>query len=402
MVNSTDQFQHLNCDHLRKTRKSIFHFPASSSYDVYFRQIEQPLELLRIATAVQARYKSFQSIERVSTTKLKVIFTNREDANKIVMDSSFSASYRVFIPATSVEINGVIDLEGMDPSVIAQHGIGKFRRCDVNPVPLLQFSRLAKQTVDRSYVPSAAIKVTFAGTLLPDFVEIQNVRLPVRPYFPKPMFCHVCQRFGHTAKYCANQVRCPKCLHHHDSSDCSIINDFCRLCKEHHSHISQCRIFKAKERALRKKTRQSVKSSSNTIILQTPTESQPGVSTTVDSASTRTNEGPRVSSYKLKKQAQATSSGTTPSSNNLQNWTDRTQINDPPKCKKKKSEPHTSANIPSYSNSYPIELIISRICSVYQIDQSFVDIITTLMPIIKLFWGKIIEAAPLLGHFISP
>lgn len=257
MVNSTDQFQHLNSDHLRKTRKSIFHFPALSSYDVYFRQIEQPLELLRIATAVQARYKSFQSIERVSTTKLKVIFTNREDANKIVMDSLFSASYRVYIPAKSVEINGVIDLEGMDPSVIAQHGIGKFRRCDVNPVPLLQFSRLAKQTVDRSYVPSAAIKVTFAGTLLPDFVEVQNVRLPVRPYFPKPMFCHVCQRFGHTAKYCANQVRCPKCLHHHDSSDCSITNDFCRLCKEHHSHISQCRIFKAKEKALRKKTRQA-------------------------------------------------------------------------------------------------------------------------------------------------
>uniref|UniRef100_A0A1S4JKW5 Uncharacterized protein n=2 Tax=Culex quinquefasciatus TaxID=7176 RepID=A0A1S4JKW5_CULQU len=155
MVNSTDQFQHLNSDHLRKTRKSIFHFPALSSYDVYFRQIEQPLELLRIATAV--RYKSFHSIERVSTTKLKVIFTNREDANKIVMDSLFSASYRVYIPATSVEINGVIDLERMDPSMIAQHGIGKFHRCDVNPVPLLQFSRLAKQTVDQSYVPSAAI-----------------------------------------------------------------------------------------------------------------------------------------------------------------------------------------------------------------------------------------------------
>ncbi|EDS34781.1 conserved hypothetical protein [Culex quinquefasciatus] len=206
---------------------------------------------------------------------------------------------------------------------------------------------------DQSYVPSAAIKVTFAGTLLPDFVEVQNLRLPVRPFFPKPMFCH-------------------------------------------------CRIFKAKEKALRKKTRQSLKSSSNTIIRQTPTESQPGVSTTEDPASTRTNEGPRVSSYKLKKQAQATSSGTTPSSNNIQNRTNRTQINDPPKCKKKKSDPHTPANVPSYSNSYPIELIISRICSVYQIDQSFVDLITTLMPIIKIFWGKIIEAAPLLGHFISP
>ncbi|XP_055591528.1 uncharacterized protein LOC129743517 [Uranotaenia lowii] len=53
--------------------------------------------------------------------------------------------------------------------------------------------------------------LTIRGTVPPNHVWFGYLRVATRPYYPRPMQCFLCGKFGHTKVRCPNQPICPTC-----------------------------------------------------------------------------------------------------------------------------------------------------------------------------------------------
>ncbi|KAH9370726.1 hypothetical protein HPB48_013967 [Haemaphysalis longicornis] len=63
---------------------------------------------------------------------------------------------------------------------------------------------------------SRCLKVVFQCASLPASVKVGYVRHRVRPYVPRPLQCHKCQKLGHVSAACKNAVACKRCGDAHD------------------------------------------------------------------------------------------------------------------------------------------------------------------------------------------
>lgn len=103
-------------------------------------------------------------------------------------------------------------------------GEGKFKNPSLPSVKILEASRFTTKTNEVNKDGSAKIKptnevrVTFSGLTIPDFVNIDQLLIPVRKFHKKQMFCNTCKRYNHTEKFCNNKkteinLNSPKCIH---------------------------------------------------------------------------------------------------------------------------------------------------------------------------------------------
>ncbi|GAB0099031.1 hypothetical protein DMENIID0001_148510 [Sergentomyia squamirostris] len=60
-------------------------------------------------------------------------------------------------------------------------------------------------------VPSDMFIVTFDLPVRPTELRIGYLVMETRDYYPDPMRCFKCQRFGHTSSRCTNSATCPRC-----------------------------------------------------------------------------------------------------------------------------------------------------------------------------------------------
>lgn len=245
-------------------RVKIYPSSFSGPFLVYFRKKEKPINVLWISSEIYKKYKSVKEIKKISLDKLRVIFGSREDANTLLKSNIFSNSYRVYAPCDSCEISGVIYDEFLNCDDIRNHGSGTFKNQSISPVQILDCERLSKLLLagkDAKYVHSNCIKITFAGSVLPDFAIIDNVIFRVRLYYPKLMHCDHCLLFGHTSNFCSNKQKCSKCGERHSSSDCKDNSDACIYCKQKHMSLKECPIYKANQEKLNKKIKHKNRSS---------------------------------------------------------------------------------------------------------------------------------------------
>lgn len=252
----------------------------SGPFVVYFRKKEKPINVLLISSEVYKLYKSVKEIKKISLDKLRVVFGSRNDANDLLNSKLFFNLYRVYAPCDSCEINGIIYDEFLDCSDVINHGSGIFKNKSIKAVKILDCTRLSKlrySDKETKYEHSNCIKVTFAGSILPDFVLIDNVIFNVRLYFPKLMHCNRCLLFGHTSHFCSNKPKCSKCGDVHNSSDCEKQSDVCIYCRKIHHSFKDCSVFISNQQKfnqqLKNKNRLSysevIKSSDNFISLNT-------------------------------------------------------------------------------------------------------------------------------------
>ena len=69
-----------------------------------------------------------------------------------------------------------------------------------------------------------------------DTVKLGDCVYPVRPYFPLPIRCNSCQRYGHVESSCKNPTpRCGKCSAKHSTKDCTSQTLKCAACGGAHS-----------------------------------------------------------------------------------------------------------------------------------------------------------------------
>lgn len=152
---------------------------------MFVRQKDKPVKVLLVSAEVHKHYRSVKEVKQLGFTKVRIIFSDRSEANNVVYNELLSRLYRVYIPSGKVEIDGVINQAEMDLNCLTNEGFGKFDDPRVPQVSILECQQLAEVQVEgstKTYIPSNDIRVTFEGTILLDYVEIGQALIRVRVY----------------------------------------------------------------------------------------------------------------------------------------------------------------------------------------------------------------------------
>lgn len=119
-----------------------------------------------------------------------------------------------------------------------------------NVIQVRRFMRRVRDDGGRfSFVPTQAVAVTFASTILPNYICLDSWRHEVKRYIPPVKQCLKCLRYGHIAKFCRNTEVCSICTEHHNFKMCVVApkDAKCANCNGNHIAISSaCPIKKQK------------------------------------------------------------------------------------------------------------------------------------------------------------
>lgn len=107
--------------------------------------------------------------------------------------------------------------------------------------------RKITRKVNNEILPTNSIIATFNLPQLPVRVRVGFLSLNVRTYYPNPLRCFKCQRFGHSSKVCDSDEICGKCSMDGHQNDCTSTVE-CYNCAENHvSWSKECEIFKQEQ-----------------------------------------------------------------------------------------------------------------------------------------------------------
>lgn len=225
---------------------------------------------MQITKDLQKNYSGVVQCTKLNKSKLRVIVNSAVQANQIVKDQRFCLEYRVWIPAHKVEIDGVVTDEGLTLTDVSR-AVGRFKNPKLPPVEILECRQLGKVTTEgdkKTFVPSPSFRVTFAGSALPDYIELYKLRLPVRLYVPRVMSCENCQQLGHTKTYCSNKSKCSKCAGPHKDGECQKQAEKCLLCGGEPHKTRQCPKYKEREDKMKRSLKERSKKSFAEILKQ--------------------------------------------------------------------------------------------------------------------------------------
>jgi hypothetical protein len=240
----------------------IREYPADfeGRFIVFIREWKVRLPQVSISRHLCNTYKtSIVNVETVHKQKMRVETTNAFTANLIIRDIALK-DFRVSIPADSVEVNGVISIDkSLKVNELVGYGAGMFSQPSLPRVNIIDAYRMrrnfAKSDGTTGQEESDMVRVTFEGTALPKSVVIYGLRVPVRLYNPKLMFCNNCQGFNHTAKYCTSSQKCAKCGGQHETATCQQ-NNRCLYCPDNAVHEKKdCPTVKKKAENLKNRVK---------------------------------------------------------------------------------------------------------------------------------------------------
>uniref|UniRef100_A0A1Q3FLV4 Putative i-3b cq n=1 Tax=Culex tarsalis TaxID=7177 RepID=A0A1Q3FLV4_CULTA len=243
---------------------------SQSEWVVFFRPKQKPLNFVQITKDLHKNYSGVVQCTKLNKSKLRVIVNSAEQANQIVTDLRFCLEYRVWIPAHKVEIDGVVTDEGLTLGDFSK-AVGRFKNPKLPPVAVLECRQLGKVTTEgdkKTFVPSSSFRVTFAGSALPDYIELYKLRLPVRLYVPRVMSCENCQQLGHTKTYCSNKSKCSKCAGPHKDVECQKQAEKCLLCGGEPHKTRKCPKYKEREDKMKRSLKERSKKSFAEILKQ--------------------------------------------------------------------------------------------------------------------------------------
>jgi hypothetical protein len=161
------------------SRIRLYPIDHQGPFIVFIKEKNSPLAHITIAKRMSETFKNaVKSLTRMSRSKIRIELISAKVANE-VLKAQFLCGYLTYIPAESVEIDGVINLEkSIDMNDIIQNGIGKFSHPLVPSVRIVQAFRFRRFVGEKdkvkTYEDTETIKVTFAGTALPRWVCIHG------------------------------------------------------------------------------------------------------------------------------------------------------------------------------------------------------------------------------------
>lgn len=367
-VNTTDS---PTCMEIEEERVRQYPSSHKGPFVVYLRSKDG--ERIKPLTTTKLLFSSFRqklrNVEQVNAFKLRIICASRDAANELPTAPVLS-NFRVYVPASEVETDGVISLE-LEEEIkeVVSAGRGVFNNSLIPDVKVLSVFRLSKNVPGEdnnpTRQPSTAVRVTFEGTLLPHRLLLGGLRIPIRLYHPLEMYCNKCHRTGHTQKYCTNQPKCSKCGEAHLTSSCTSTEPVkeCVLCKTEHSNSrAACpKIKLADERKFNKAKKQQTVSYAEAVkhfspnsymVLQVDDEGSDSCSVD-DNVSVGTKKRKRVEKCKAKTPKETAQRLTAPGSSNKNLYSDdlepQAEVNAKRKAGSNKS-PHRSPNYQASSS----------------------------------------------------
>ncbi|XP_058460823.1 uncharacterized protein LOC131436223 [Malaya genurostris] len=417
-------------------RTRVWPIGSAGPYVVYFRsKKDEPLNLMQISRELAKHYPDVIQITKVRAKKLKVVVKTIEQANKIARHDAFTRSYRVYIPAREVEIDGVVTEASLNCEDLLKHGVGCFRDPTLQKVKILDCKQLNSIKIaednTKTYSPSGSFRVTFAGSVLPNFILLDRVRLPVRLFVPRVMNCTNCKQLGHTATYCGNKQRCIKCGGDHVDDSCGEKAEKCLYCGENPHELSSCPTYKLRGEKLKRSLKERSKRTFAEMLKNAmpPVESvnlydclpsdeidsddpQEGTSFAMPSGSRKRKptsspklpcKGPRVSSVGINKVTTRGSASQKPKQKapglaNLrsdQEFPSLPGTTNTPSTPKIQLENQSSAGLLKFSD------IVDWIFRTFNITDPLKSMIMTFMPTVRTFLKQLTATWPLLSVIVS-
>lgn len=190
---------------------------------------KNPLQLSKIFKNV----KGIKECRRINAAKIMLVFKQAAAANDFLSHVSLrDNNMKAFVPASSVERVGKIRFI---PKECSNADLYHKLMADSEIVGVRRFM---KRTGD-GLEPLTTISVTFVGTVLPQYVYLDNWRYRVFTYIPPLMQCFKCMGFRHSAKVCRNDQVCSKCSGGHSYKECSAEFLKCVNCGGDHLAVSR-------------------------------------------------------------------------------------------------------------------------------------------------------------------
>ncbi|XP_058833788.1 uncharacterized protein LOC131691425 [Topomyia yanbarensis] len=261
----------------------IKQYPEGSSgpWVVYFRTGEKPVNILKLSRDLTANYPAVTQITRVRANKIRVLVSDLGQANAIACCERFTREFKAYVPCVACEIDGVVSEPGLKCEELLEHGVGCFKDPSLEQIKILECKQLYTANTEggkTTYSLSGSIRVTFAGSSLPNYILLDKVRLPVRLFVPRVMNCSNCKQLGHTATYCGNKKRCGKCEGEHEDDSCDKETEKCICCGGPSHALKSCPAYKQRgdkiKRSLKERSRRSyaemLKNASPSVLSENP------------------------------------------------------------------------------------------------------------------------------------
>jgi hypothetical protein len=247
------------------TRFRCYPTNYNGKFNIYIRENGVPLSHITISKYICGKYGAkILEIVKVHKFKIRVQAADADTANRLAQDSELLMKFRVGIPASEVEINGVVSLNDIDLQELIEYGEGIFSHPSVPRAKIVDAYRLRRAYIGKNgateYEDSDLIRVTFSGRALPKKILIFGLRIDVKMFYPKVMNCDKCFGYNHTSKFCTSAARCAKCGEKHLTASCQAQEIKCIYCEKigGHTNGEKCpSLLRRSERAGRKAIRKS-------------------------------------------------------------------------------------------------------------------------------------------------
>ncbi|KAG5874546.1 hypothetical protein JTB14_026846 [Gonioctena quinquepunctata] len=204
---------------------------------------------LKIATEiVDPQLRDIKKVKIKGINKLGIQFCTPESANKFVNNESLkNRGYIMYIPQNCVTCKGIIR------NVSKYLSIDRIKAVTQSPFQILDAKRLNRRVVKEDktveYVTTSTLLVTFEGVILPRYVTMSYLSMPVIPYIQPVMQCFSCLEFGHTERQCrSTNSKCHNCSTAHESE--VICTKKCEFChSSEHNYTKNVPNTKDKKRS---------------------------------------------------------------------------------------------------------------------------------------------------------
>lgn len=141
-----------------------------------------------------------------------MFFKTYDAANTFLNNKTLlERGYSLFIPSNLVSCKGIIRF--IDRDITEEEIKGNASSYNVNIINVKRLNRriFNNDTKTSTFVPTSTVLFTFSGKILPRFVDIYGLPMPVEPYILPVIQCQQCFLYGHTKKNCNSQEKCRNC-----------------------------------------------------------------------------------------------------------------------------------------------------------------------------------------------
>lgn len=221
----------------------------TTGIEMYITCSEQMPKLFALAKIFKTHgITNIEKIKFVNPFKIRVDVNTEESASKLencqeLIDKSWRI-HRAMEKNLSFGVIKNVDIDMEDAEILKSITSPK-------NAELLSIYRLKRRCIeDDGWKVCESVRLCFKGSLLPNHVMVDGMRIKVDPYVFPVSQCAKCWKLGHVTKRCpSSKVICPKCAGDHEN--CETKSYRCVNCNgKHMAMMKTCPSF-VKEKKLR-------------------------------------------------------------------------------------------------------------------------------------------------------